>query len=323
MARPSGPFIVVYGDEDFYLDRFVEKRRAAWKDRHVRVRDGGTLKEIELVNMCEAQTMFDDGGRAIILENAQDLKADKSKALETFIEERDPKDSSLILLAVVRAKKLPAIWTEASKKGAQASYLKFKPWESHKVIDRITEEAKLLHLKLEPGVAELIFKALGDDLRTTVNELRKIAYLVGEDAVVKSEHVLKVIAKNMPAEAYQVGDAAIAKNVKQAMTTMSLVYKMLGEGACVPVTAGLIRQVEKTLIVRQMMDKGDHAKVIGARLNIPEFVVMKNLVPIAHKHSVKSLVGHMKNLCKLDAQVKGAARSKRTLVELAILSIAA
>jgi DNA polymerase III delta subunit len=54
-----------------------------------------------------------------------------------------------------------------------------------------------------------------------------------------------------------------------------------------------------------------------------EFACKTNLIPVAQKHTVKVLLGHMNQLCKLDAQVKGAARSKRTLVELAVLSLAA
>jgi DNA polymerase III delta subunit len=321
MAKSTGPFVVVYGDEDFLLDRFVERRKTAWKSRYVRVRDGATIKESELVNLCETQTMFDEDGRVVILDNAQDLKTEK--ALEAYIAERDPKDMSCILLAVVRAKKLPAVWNEALKKGAQASYFKFRPWETQKVLDRIEEEAKSFNLKLDGGVPELIFRSLGDDLRTTVNELQKLSYIVGADGLVKKEHVSKVIAINVPVEAYQVADAAIAKNARQAMSTMSLVYKALGESSCVPVTSGLLRQVERTLVVRQMLDKGDDEKVIAVRFGVHEFVAKKTLIPIAQKHSVKALVGHMQKLCKLDAQVKGAARSKRTLVELAILSIAA
>ena len=308
MARTSGPFIVVFGEEDFLVDRFVAARKGSWKNRYVVSRDGGSLKDSDLVTLCETQTMFDDeGGRAIVLDNAQDLKADKS--LEAFIDGRDAKDMSCILLAVVRAKKLPSIWNTASKKGSQVCFAKFKPWESEKVLDQITEEAKSFGLKLDVGVADLLFKYLGDNLRSTVNELQKLSYLVGEGGLVKKEHVVLVIAPNVPVEPYHVADEAIAKNSNKALRVMSLVYKNMGESACVPVTAALLRQVEKTLVVRQMLDKGDSPSVIALRFGVHEFVCKKQLIPIAQKHSVKTLLRHMNQLCKLDAQVKGAARS--------------
>jgi DNA polymerase III delta subunit len=40
------------------------------------------------------------------------------------------------------------------------------------------------------------------------------------------------------------------------------------------------------------------------------------------RHNQSALIGSMKKLRKLDEDVKGSSRSKRTLVELAILSIA-
>jgi DNA polymerase III delta subunit len=321
MAKSAGPFIVVSGDEDFLQDRFVAGRRAAWKDRSIVSKDASEITEGELVSLCEKRSMFEDEARAVILDNAQDLKTDK--ALSDYIEGRDKDDFSCILVAVIRGTKIPAVWGAAAKKGATVSHVKLRPWETEKALERIVSEASRAGLKLDTGVADLLYRSLGDNLRETVNELNKLAYLVGDDKLVKKDHVVKVIAVNAEVEPRHVAEAALARNKNLAINRLSKMFKILGDSACVPIVSSCLYQVEKALVTRQMLDRGDTAATIAQRFSMHEYACKMNLIPVAQKHTVKALLGHMNHLCKLDAQVKGAARSKRTLVELAVLSIAA
>lgn len=321
MARSSGPFIVAFGDEEFLLDRLIQGRKTAWKGRQITVLNGSTVTEERFISACETVSFFDDGGRAVILDNAQDMET--SKELAAFLQRRDPKDTSVLVLIVLREKKMGSVWNDAVKKGTAVEYAKCKPWETEKVLSRYTDEAAVLGLKLDKGVVEAFHTYLGDNLRGAVNELKKLSYIVAPGEKITKAHVFSVIAPDRPAEAYEVADLALQKRLKDAMFKTSLVFTYLGEGAAVPITSGLMRQVERMLVARQMLDKGDGSAVLAVRFNVPEFVCKKNIIPVAQKHTVPVLLRHMQNLCKLDSQVKGAARSKRTLVELAVLSIAA
>lgn len=321
MAKSSGPFMVIYGDDDYLLDSFVDRRRKIWKNRTLELVDGDGLSVDKLISLCETSSFFDEGGRAVVLDNAHEMKTDK--ALAAYIESKDPKDLSTLLLVVVREKNVTAVWKEASKKGTLIGFLKPKPWETEKSLARIAVEAKELGLKLDNGVPEALVYFLGNNLRSVVNELNKLKHVVGEDNLVKKEHLSLVICASVTAEPHEVADAALSKNLPKAMRAMALIYKELGESSCVPVVAALMKRVEQTLLIRHLLDKGEPPSVISARITIHEFVCKNTLIPVAQKHTVKSLVGQMNNLCRLDAQVKGPARSKRTLIELAVLSIAA
>jgi DNA polymerase III delta subunit len=83
-----------------------------------------------------------------------------------------------------------------------------------------------------------------------------------------------------------------------------------------------MRQVEKTALIRSLLDKGVSETDIAVLVGMKEWPFKNVAAPIARKHDLKSLLKHMGQLCKLDADVKGPARSKRTLVELTMLSIA-
>lgn len=319
-SKPVISFVVAFG-EDYYLDKLVDKYRKL--DRRVILMDGDSVSESQLVSVCSEQSFEEDYSKVVILDNANAVKGDKTlSSLTSYLEGRGTEDASTILLAIIRADKLTTVWTKISVFGSVQEFKKLRSYELPKMIERVGKEASALKLTLEEGVGELLVKLIGMDLRRISNELKKFAHLVGVNGVVQKSHVLSVVPHALPAEAYQVAEATLAKNPRRAMDLLAVVYKHTGEGAGVPITVALMRQLERTLILRQMLDANEDSKVISARLEVHEFVLKKNMIPIAQKHTVRSLLGHMKNLCTLETQVKGAARSKRTLVELAVLSIA-
>ena len=315
---PAGPFRIAFGSEDFLIDRFLDKGRN-WKDRHVLELDGFATEDYELVDACTTAA-FDGAGRVIIIDHAERVKG---PALVEYIAEVSATDDSLVVIAACRQERLPKHWKQAAAKGLAVSFPKFKPWETDKQVGRIKAEAKLLGITLDAGVAELLLKVLGDDLRGIANELAKLVYLVKDDEPVSREHVAKVVAKVFPVEPWDVAEVAAAKNAKKAMTLLALLFKHLGEGVCVPVTFSLMKTVERLIIARQLLDQGEPVDLIATRLGMHAYAFKMSLLPLVKKHTVTKLRGEMARLCTLETLVKGPARSKRTHVELAVLSLAA
>lgn len=311
------PFVVAYGGEDHLLDLTIEKAKT-WANRAISLYDGEDMTDAEFVSLCEQPCM--DGDQVIILDNANKLKGDKALAL--YVKDRSKDDTSVIVVAVLRTEKLSSTWESASNKGHLRHFPKFKPWQDDKICDRITEESDRLRLKLDLDVPPLFLRLLGDDLRAISRELQKMTLLVGEGGRVTRQDVMAVIAPNVPAEPYEVAEVATAKDWKAALRLVSVLFQNLGDGAAVPVTASLMKQVERLLIARQMLDKGDSVELIATRLETHKFIVQKNVLPRARRFTVPELRDQMRKLCRLETQVKGAARSKRTLVELAVLSVA-
>jgi len=326
-GRKPVPFIVFYGGEDYYLDRALEQG-GHWPKRQVTVLDGEGMIEEELVAALQAQS-FDGQDRAIVLDNAHKFGR-KGGLLSTYVENKESSDDRMVLVAVVRAEKLNPVWSAAAKKGRVKEYKRFKPWEDDKKAQRIRKEAKALGLELAKGLPEQLTAALGDDLHLIMNELRKLVYIVGKGGKVELKHAASVVAHMYPAEPYDVSKAAVEKRPNRAMTLLSFLYKHMGDGAWVPVTISLQRLVEKLIVARQLYDDKAPQLVLARAVGVTtdkesaaEFVFRKNWLGLVQRHSLKELLGYMQKLCELEAQVKGPARSKRTLVELAVLSIAA
>jgi len=317
--RKAVPFVVSFGEEDYFLDEDLARARS-WKGYNTRRLDGLTCKSAEIVRACET-IPFDGGDLLVILDNAQGIKADK--ALKAYVKDRDAEDESVVLVVICRSEKLPEVWASAAKKGRLYEHKKLKTYETNnEVIKWLPGEAKRFGVTLGSGVAELIFKGLGADLYKIANELRKFAVLVGPDGKVEQDHVRQVIAPTFPVEPSQVANAAFQKDARGALNAVALLYKAMGDDAILPILAGLTRQAEKLTLARHLLDQGSSDDDVAVLLGYNPWWCRTFFLPIARKHDMASLVRIMGRLSRLDADVKGPSQSKRTQLELAVLAIA-
>jgi len=244
-----------------------------------------------------------------------------NKELREFIEGYNVAEKALILVAIVRSEKLSDIWVLVASKGKGIERKKFKPWATEEYINFIKTEASHLRVVIDKEVASVLFQYAGTDLYRLENELRKLSIFVGQAGVIRKEHIALVTTPTPKAEPFQIAEQVLLKNKGKALNLFSILYKNSGDDALIPVTRALMNQVEKTIIIRSLQDKGLVETDIATLIGMKEWPYKNIAAPMARKHDFKSLVKHMGKLCKLDADVKGSVRSKRTLVELTMLSI--
>lgn len=317
-SKIGSPFIISFGAEPYFLDADLERART-WKDRSIVLVDGADISDVELVGICETRQM-DDSLRVIIVDEANKVKGDK--ALKAYIDDKNPKDDSTVLVAILRTDKCPEVWLRAAKKGKLIEHKKLKTWDSNNEVVRWIEgEARRLGLTLGAGIADALFALLGSNLYRIISELQKLQLLVGKETVT-TQHIRLVISPVLIATPFQVADAAVNKNLKSAMNLLSVLYKNMGEEANVPITSALMWQVEKLTVVRSLLDQGMSEEDIAGAIGMHLYRFKNSLLPMARKHKLRDLLSMMSRLCTLDENVKGSARSKRTHVELAVLSIA-
>lgn len=318
-AASSVPFVVSFGAEAFFLDGDFERARK-WKDRTVIIVDGDGISDVELVGILESRSM-EGTPRVVVVDEANKIKGDK--ALKAYIEEKSPKDDSTVLVAIVRSEKCPEVWSQAAKKGKLIEHKKLKTYENNNEIVKWAEsEARRIGLTLDKGIADALYTLIGSDLYRISSELQKLLLLVGKEKATL-QHLKLVIAPSPSAEPYQVAEAAVGKDARRAMNLLSTIYKTTREDeANVPITNALMRQVEQIMVARSLLDRGMSEDDIATAVGMHPFRFKNFFLPQVRKHQMKDLVRVMSRLCRLDANVKGSARSKRTHVELAVLSVA-
>lgn len=319
MRAPKFVAVTVFcGLEHYLLDR--EKEKALnWPGRMVESHDGKDLTESELISAL-TQFTLDGGGVAVVVDNAERVKV--GQAFLDYMDSRDPKDTSSVLVAIIRQDTPPKAWESVAAKGRLVAHKRFKPWEHEKIEKRVLWEAKLLNLQLDSDALKTLLHLYGGNTGGMANEMRKLSFVVKAGGTVTRDHILKVCSRQVPVQPWDISEAAAKKQPKRALQMAGLLFKYEGEGAAVPILASLMKEVERLLIARDLLDRGVLETEVAAALKIHPFVFKKNVQPLVSRHSTPRLITQMKKLCELETRVKGAAMSKRTLVEAAILSLA-
>jgi DNA polymerase III delta subunit len=325
-SAPKTSVCVAYGLEDYQLDSVIQMAQS-WRNRDTRYLNGEGKSDSDVLHLLRGPNC-DDLPVTVIVDNAQDVKESKGKALRTFIEGRSATDTSAVLVAVVRSSKLDELWDFISRKSKPLHYPKLKNFgegKSNEVLKYIRERAIKFGLSFDADADIAFYRATGGDLYNINNEFRKLAVLstVTKSQKITKQLIGKVVALNTVADPWSVAEAAFSKNKKEAMRLLSHLYESEPESASVRICAALIKELQSVIVARGLLDDGVSPDDISSLLEMHPWKCKEIFLPRVEKHSVKSLTGVMSRLCKLDSDVKSAARSKRTLVELAVLSITA
>jgi DNA polymerase III delta subunit len=318
-GRAKGvPLNIFYGSEDYLVDRAKEKA-TAWPDREITTLDGNDVSEDDVISAMDQMTLG-DGGISVVLDNAEKVKL--TAAFTEYLSSRPAGDTSSVLTALIRSDKIPKAWVEAAVRGRLVQYEKCKPWDEKGISSKVDAEAKLLGIKLGDGAFATLYKVYAEDVAGMANELRKLVFIVGKGGVVTKDHILSVCSRQIPVMPWDISEAACQKAKRKALTLTGLLFKYEGEGASVPIVASMQKSVERLLIACSLEAKGYAGKDVASALGLNPYIYEKNYAPMVKRHTVEGLRTQMKKLCELETRIKGPAPSKRTLVELAVLSLA-
>lgn len=316
MAGSRAPSVVLYGDEEFFLDRYICKVRFV-ANREVIVIDGSSVDGPGIVSECRANIMGDR--KVVIVDDAQGVK--QSSALDSYL--KKPSDTTLI--AVCRSKSLPKTWEAATEVGKILHYPKLKTWDNNnEILGWIEREAGDLELVLDGDVPTMLFDFYGDDLYGIANTLRKLSWLLGKGGKVTSSVVVSVAIRTRNSTGFRVADAVFVRNIRKALQEFSLLCVASGENSAAILTvSALQKQICKLILARHALDRGSDSGEVAAQLEMHPWRFKTYFQPMVQEYTLKTLLDAMAGLCRLDLDVKGQARgSKRTLVELFLCDLA-
>ncbi len=320
MAQFLSPVVVSFGDEEFFLDRDLASFRAHPERMVISVDSSEFRSEYELVSLLETQNL-EGKPRVVVVDNAQKIKPEK--AIKAYLEGLNPRNLSVVLALLVRDSKLSPTWAKLGDKVTITERKKLKTYETNNEVVRwIETELVRANLKADNRVASVIYMGTGANLYRIVNEIGKLRLLVGEGKTVTVEHLQSVLTIGQTVDAWQVVDAAAAKDLKKAINLLSSLYKHSSEDPSVLLAYSLMKQAEKMLVASTLLSKSTSEEDIAARLGMHPWRCKTFFLPMVRKHSVASLSRMMQELCRLDIEVKSTSQSRRTLLELAVLKLA-
>lgn len=177
------------GDVDFLKESTANELVAAAVDRDQRAFNAESLRGPELTaealdTALNTPPLFTDR-RAIVIKDVQALRKDARDALRRYV--TNPASDTVLVLLAAAGEKPDAVLAQA------ASVLEFGPLGADRIPRWIMHHAATaIGVEISPSAAELLHRAVGDDLARLAGELDKLASYTG-GATITDEAVTAVV----------------------------------------------------------------------------------------------------------------------------------
>jgi DNA polymerase III subunit delta len=183
------PLYFFYGDEGFLMDELqallLEHALAPHeRDFNLDLFHGPEADVRQVLAACASYPMMAE--RRVVVVRGFDRLAD-NRRFQAYAEAPNP--SAVVLLVCAGKPNLSAHPYRALKQHAVAA--EFKPLYDRQMPGWITDRARSIGVKVEPGAAQMLAQAVGSDLRSAAVELEKLRAYAGKRTTITEDDVLE------------------------------------------------------------------------------------------------------------------------------------
>lgn len=316
------PVYLIYGDEDLLLDQAVSRLR----DRLVAgsevdlefnldVFDGENADVSQVIGAANTLPFMSDR-RLVVLRNADKMSADQLGQVADYALSPNP-DTTLVLVAKKIAKNM-RVYKAIDALGGAAEYKSPKRGQyAPVVVSMFAEKGR----RIGREAAEVLVRAVGEDLRRLSIEIDKVIAYSGESTTLSREDVEQVMSTTAPTSIFDFTDALGERDCRAALR---LLNSLLGEGESIlGIHAMAIRHVRTLLSVRALMDRRDEmdsADEIAREVGAPPWLVRTKLMRQAQRFSAAELSDVLRRAAQAEAEMK-TSRDDRLAFEQWIISL--
>ena len=275
MPPAAKAFTFICGADDFLVGRMGTQRFAALSaevtDEFARETINGfaaNVSEVEsAVNRFRdaVQTVSMFGGRRVVWFKDVNFLADTVTGraestlklvedLQQILEKLNPEETAVLITAapVDRRRSFPK-WCEKHADFALAGG--DGDGGSDALAGVVLAEAKELGARFAPGAVELLLAKIGANTRLLVEETRKLATYVGDDAAISEEHVTELTPNVAEGDFFEAAEAFFSGDLK--WTLGALHRHFFSGGDARPVISALQNRNRILLQIRALVDAGD------------------------------------------------------------------
>jgi DNA polymerase III subunit delta len=270
-----------YGPDEFACSEAVAALRATLPpdllDLNCTVLESRGFKLDALVAACEAYPFLTDTRLVLAYGLLKGVKAGKTRdELRAYLE-KVPPTCELVLIETDEVDRRSSVYTYL-KKAADADKAELREFtrrEGEDLLRWLAARAKQLRVRLDKTAAQRLVEYAGNDSRTLVNELAKLAAYVGDDAVITVEAVDLLVQDEQEQSLFAFIDEMAARRRGQALRSLR---QLLDDGqAPTYLLFMLARQVRILLAVQELAGQKMRPDAIAAQLGQKPFVVRKAL----------------------------------------------
>jgi DNA polymerase III subunit delta len=315
------PLYFFYGDEGFLMDELqtllLEHALAPHeRDFNLDLFHGPETDVRQVLAACASFPMMAE--RRVVIVRGFERMAD-NRRFQSYAE--GPNPSAVVLLLCAGKPNLSAHPYRALKQHAVA--VEFKPLYDRQMPGWITDRARLIGLKVEPGAGQMLAQAVGSDLRAAAVELEKLRAYAGKRTTITEDDVLEAGGHLREHNVFEL-QKALGEGDRVRATR--IIERLLSQasnrsGEALRVVAMLTRYVQQlrrlAAIQARHLPDVEQARHIG----VPPFFLkeyqaaLRRLGPVAVRRAFGALLA-------ADFELKGgSARDPRLILLLALRRI--
>lgn len=308
-----------YGPNELACSEAVAELRtglpAEVADLNVSVLGGRKLTIEQLVAACEAHPFLAERRLVIVYDALKHSKAGKGREELRSYCERVPATCDLVFVEQEEVDRRHLLFTYLSKHGVVRA---FPLLQGAELLRWIEQQAKMLHVTIEPAAAQRLVELAGNDSRLLANELAKLASYVGRNGKIDLRAVDRLVTDQQEQNLFAFLDELSSRRLGPALRGARA---LIEDGQAPPyVLFMLARQIRILLRVRQLLSQRRRADEIAAELNLKPFVARK-ATEQARNFSLPELIHAHDRLLELDHAIKTGRIQAETALELFVVEV--
>lgn len=256
--------------------------------------------------------------RLVILRNADKMNAAGLGAIAEYAADPNP-STTLVLVAEKIARNLK-VYKAIDALGGVSEYKAPTSREYPKtVVEMFAAKGKDVGL----DAAEVLVRAVGNDLRRLSIEIDKVVAFTGERDRLSRADIEEVMSTTAPTSIFDYLDALGSRDCRGALRLLS---ELLGGGESIFMVHSMsLRHVRDLLRIRSLMDRPDasrSAEKLGEAIGLPpqRRWTAKNLVRQAERFTASELIDAVRDAAEAEAHMK-TSRESRLVFERWIVSV--
>lgn len=274
----------------------------------------------ELIASCETLPFM--GEKRLIVVRECDLlvsgrKQEDSGKAEAFCDYLQRLSPSACLVFYIKGK------ADARKKlylqlKKSASLVDFSPMSDAEAASWAQKSLRVMGKQLSSPAAQALIFTVGHDAALLRQEMEKLCAYAAERNEITQEDIDAVCVKSLECTVFQMVDAQVAGNARQALKLMENMIR--GGEDRIGILAMLLRQYRILYHAKRLSDEGASGASVSQLLGIPPFAVSRTMAQ-AKRYTSKQLKSAYDYLFELEYAFKSGRVAQDELSEHALLTL--
>jgi DNA polymerase-3 subunit delta len=266
---------LLYGPDEFTRSEMLHELQASIPpdvaSLNISYLDGRKLKPTDLAATCEALPFLAERRLVIVSDALKHTKAGKERDdLRAYLEHVPPTCDLIFVEGDVDRRS--SLFTYIKKHGQVSECL---PRQGHELLNWLKERAKLLGARLDKATAQHLVEYVGNDSRTLITELGKLATYAGHGATITTAMIDLLVQDQHEQNLFHFLDQLSMRKQRDALQGLRA---LLDDGQPPAyILFMLVRQVRILLGVRDLQGQRLSPNEIAAQLGQKPFVIRKAL----------------------------------------------